>query len=321
MAVAVSQRGLAFSFPEVHDNANLTISFIRTLRVPDDETTYGLPPGLGSFELVAAGNCRSAPAHWDAGHVVLPMWQSEASWINFSAVYPFLVRIGVGGINAVTGEPLSADIDFATEDYVEVPIQPWLDGFRTDPHTVRQFVAVPLGQGYSVAEQLSGADDGSVRIEVIPLRGEIWDERSRMRTTCDEVAGPPGLTSRAVAMAPGMGLGAGGSIKQSIATPIESRDNWHPSAHAASVLHIVNSAAWQALTGHEPHHQPLTIAEYRKHDHPWFEWYDDSLARQGTSPLTEVKSVREVGEAKGETPLPDNESFTPPKPKTIGPRP
>ena len=37
---------LTFSFPEVHPEAQLTIDFQRTLRIPDDEKDYPLPPGF-----------------------------------------------------------------------------------------------------------------------------------------------------------------------------------------------------------------------------------------------------------------------------------
>jgi hypothetical protein len=43
---------LVFFFPEVHPAAKLTISFQRTLRIPDDDKTYPLPPGLGFFPLL-----------------------------------------------------------------------------------------------------------------------------------------------------------------------------------------------------------------------------------------------------------------------------
>jgi hypothetical protein len=42
---------LAFSFPEVHEDARVEIELQRTLRIPDDERSYPLPPGLGRFPL------------------------------------------------------------------------------------------------------------------------------------------------------------------------------------------------------------------------------------------------------------------------------
>ena len=37
---------LTFRFPEVHEDAGCSIVFQRTLRIPDDEKEYPLPPGL-----------------------------------------------------------------------------------------------------------------------------------------------------------------------------------------------------------------------------------------------------------------------------------
>ncbi len=43
---------LLFRFPEVHEDAELWIEFQRTLRIPDDNREYPLPPGLGQFPLL-----------------------------------------------------------------------------------------------------------------------------------------------------------------------------------------------------------------------------------------------------------------------------
>ena len=37
-----------------------------------------------------------------------------------------------------------------------LPKQPWLDGFSIGEGLIRQFVAMPLGNGYTVEEQLTG---------------------------------------------------------------------------------------------------------------------------------------------------------------------
>ena len=42
---------LIFRFLEVHEEAECRISFQRTLRIPDDNRAYSLPPGLGRFPL------------------------------------------------------------------------------------------------------------------------------------------------------------------------------------------------------------------------------------------------------------------------------
>ena len=70
--------------------------------------------------------------------------------------YPCAIKIAAGKINAVSGKPWKPELDGTERDYVVVPEQPWLDGFCVAKDVVRQFVAMPLGSGYSVEEQITG---------------------------------------------------------------------------------------------------------------------------------------------------------------------
>lgn len=143
----------------------LTIALQRTLRIPDDGRTYPLPAGLGAFPLRSVDDFpATAPASWlQRGGVVLPMFQSEALWISFSARYPCAVKIAAGKINAVSGAAWTAERHSEPQDYVVVPGQPWLDGFSVGEGLIRQFVAMPLGARYSVEEQLTGRADRADR--------------------------------------------------------------------------------------------------------------------------------------------------------------
>ena len=49
--IELKHDSLVFSFSEVHPDAQLTINFQRTLRIPDDGKDYPLPPGLGQFPM------------------------------------------------------------------------------------------------------------------------------------------------------------------------------------------------------------------------------------------------------------------------------
>ena len=49
--IELKNDALVFTFPEVHPDAALRLEFQRTLRIPDDEGDYPLPPGLGAFPL------------------------------------------------------------------------------------------------------------------------------------------------------------------------------------------------------------------------------------------------------------------------------
>ena len=102
-------------------------------------------------------------------------------WINFTSTHAFVVKIWVGGVNAVSGEPARETeatmlrlLNLMKErkciqDYVVTPQQLWLDGVANADGTVRQFVAMPLGTGYSVVAQLTGEETvGGLQFEIVP---------------------------------------------------------------------------------------------------------------------------------------------------------
>ena len=104
------------------------------------------------------------PTSWlEHGGIFFPMYQAEALWINFSSwhQYPFAVKIAAGKINAVSGENWSDKLNHpppsgnVPQDYLAIPEQPWLDGFSIGEGLIRQFVAMPLGEGYTAEEQLT----------------------------------------------------------------------------------------------------------------------------------------------------------------------
>ena len=90
---------------------------------------------------------------------MMPMYQSEALWIRFSAHYPFAVKIAAGKINAVSGEAWTTELQSEPQNYLVVPEQPWLDGFSVGAGLIRRFVAMPLGAGDSVEEKLTARAD------------------------------------------------------------------------------------------------------------------------------------------------------------------
>lgn len=84
-------------------------------------------------------------------------------------------------MNATSGEPLNENEQtkirrknrkikgHSIQDYVILPEQQWLDGIATSNGLVRQFVAMPYGQAYSVEKQLTGEEvNGGMQIEVTP---------------------------------------------------------------------------------------------------------------------------------------------------------
>ena len=84
--IELRDHALEFRFPEVHPRARCQISFQRTLRIPDDNQPYPLPAGLGRFPLHHVDDYyQRLPASWEQhGGVFLPLYQSEALWLDFS---------------------------------------------------------------------------------------------------------------------------------------------------------------------------------------------------------------------------------------------
>jgi len=175
--ITMKSNKLEFAFPEVHEDAKLYVTFKRTLRIPDNESAYSLPPGLGDFPLRLVDDFgEKVPDKWlERGGVMLPMYQSEAMWIQFTSDYPFAVKVAAGKVNAVTGEDWTNEFQRSPQDYVVPPKQPWIDGFCVGKGVIRQFVAMPLGSGYSAEEQISGeAEYGGVQLIVSPMKPEAY---------------------------------------------------------------------------------------------------------------------------------------------------
>ena len=179
--ITLKNDNLEFRFPEVHRDARCTIEFQRTLRIPDDDRDYPLPPGLGRFPLRHIDDfARRLPERWRRrGGVIMPMHQAEAMWIAFGGHfdYPFAVKIATGKICAVSGNPWVNHLNEDPQDYVVLPEQPWLDGYCVEKGVIRQFVAMPLGKGYTAEEQLTGAaQHGGLQIVVYPMKRKRYKQ-------------------------------------------------------------------------------------------------------------------------------------------------
>ena len=310
---------LEFRFPEVHEDAVLHIGFQRTLRIPDDDRSYPLPPGLGNFPLrhvddFAAG----VPETWVRhGGVMLPMYQSEAMWLHFSSPhgYPFAVKVATGKINAVTGESWRDGLNHRPQDYLPVPEQPWLDGYCVEKGFVRQFVAMPLGAGYTAEEQITGeAEHGGLQVSAYPLHRDAYERMLAERRRFDVVHSAYPAAPMAVAcgsVMSEMGLAPGGKMRQEIYTDHRSPADWDLGHSSRCFVHIANSLVWRQITGGEPPTVPPTAAEYTRAGLPWFEYYSEHPAEAGSGILRGLRSILQLGREKGDVPLPENTPVDP----------
>ena len=306
--IELRQERLVFTFPEVHQDATLSIEFQRTLRIPDDDRTYPLPPGLGRFPLRHVDDfAPKVPPRWlEHGGVMLPMYQAEALWVLFRGHYPCAVKVATGKIDAVTGKGLSTRLEREPQNYLVIPEQPWLDGYCVERGVIRQFVAMPLGAGYSAEEQITGAaEHGGLQLIVHPMKAEAY-ERHRVREA--RLFGKMVLGAALSRTGESMGLAPGGRMRQEIFDDPHALSDWDLEHCRRCFVHIANSLVWRQITGEQPPTTPPTASEYTAAGLPWFDYYGEGLtAVPGSGILQQVKSVAQLGEEKGDVPLPENE--------------
>ena len=294
----------------IHLGERFSVSFQRTLRIPDDSNVYPLPPGLGAFPIQSVTDYWDrVPATWRSQNsYFISMYQQEALWLGFdSATWkPNAVKIAIGNINAISGQAWDEALHTQPQNYIVCPHQPWLDGINAGQNFIRQFVAMPLGSGLTVEAQVSGAEAfGGIQILVYePKPGRFPDQP------------PPelGTEARGIAlslpMGAEMGLGAGGKMTQKIYPDPFGVDTWDLANFGSIVVHIINSEQYRELTNLEPPSTPITAQTYSQHGLPWFALYDEE---QGDLPaaetLSQVKTIREQESERGVTQQPEDEAI------------
>lgn len=310
-----------------------------------------MPPGLGCFPVRRVDEFRDrVPARWlEHGGVMLPMFQAEAAWLMFEPLrgaqrtgpgYPHRIRVAAGKINAVNGEPWGDAV--AAGSYLVAPPQPWLDGFCVEKGKIRQFVAMPLGMGLTVEAQVSGEEvHGGLQIDVHPMKAAEYEKRfpKRAPSILRAMGGARGMSVNttytssyigAVAasddsqemdycrgVSADMGMGAGGLMTQDIHEDTYGLDVWEPEGSRVFV-HLVNSFAWEAITGSAPPSSPATVEEYARHHFPWFSHYTEGQpVKEAPEVLKRIKSIRALGFQKGLNVLPSNASVEVPLDKIV----
>lgn len=237
------------------------------------------------------------PLAWrDCGGAFIPMYQREALWLGFHAASwkPNAVKIAVGKVNAISGEPEDAALHADHQNYVVCPDQPWLDGIHTAHEFIRQFVAMPLGLGYTVEASMTGMENvGGIQVRVYePLPGKFMDEPL--------IKADAGFVRSAMPKAGGitsMGLSAGGAMKQKIYPDRYGIEVWDQGNYGQIFVYIINRLQFFKITGLEPP-PPINAKTYTEYGLPWFDLYDETKGDVPPSErLARVKTIsaRDVG--------------------------
>jgi hypothetical protein len=310
-----------------------SITFQRTLRVPDDGRDYPLPAGLGRLPVRSVRSLKSPaiPEAWRKTPTgIIPMHAAEATWLSFDGSHPFAVQISAGGICAASGLPHVPALSRTPQNYLSIPTQPWLDGFRVDAHTVRQFVAMPLGYGYTVEGQVTGQENrGAVQIRVVPLTvDELWDREilprceqrwkalTRPVNRYDDVredVGDSFCIQASCGNCEEAGFGAGGRIRQEIYVDPLPPHAWDESAALHCESRLILADRWTEFTGESMPSQPPTPEQYADAGIPWFDYSGTAAPLATPAHLADIKSVSSLFKSKSGMDLPNNESFITPE--------
>ena len=155
-------------------------------------------------------------------------------------------------INAVSGEEWREGAHRDPQDYVVVPGQPWLDGYCVKKGEIAQFVAMPLGEGYTAEEQITGeAEFGGLQIMVYPMKAEEWEKIKKARQAKSRIRGKGPLMMMeccSVSFEADMGLAPGGRMKQDIEKDPYDLSVWDLRNGSRVFVHLANSLAWRAIT-------------------------------------------------------------------------
>lgn len=417
----------------LHFGRHARISFHRTLRIPEDGRDYPLPAGFGSLPIVRVEDyAERVPEKWlEQGGFIIPLYQREALFLEFAGVkwHPTIAKVSVGRVNAISGKEHDLKIRPHRQDYVVIPDQRWLDGINSGDGTVNQFVAMPLGQGYTIEAQVSDeekhggfqlaifdprngrfqdqdpkekeaaiaarnhralraeaevaketdftasfpkekrqqffdladamAKDGIATPEKVAAfldelapegagrkysqalwailaaaghvehdapewkkiydridkKPELWDGviKSQAPRTDGETpkARGPGILCAAEPKADEMGIAAGGRIKQQIHEDSYGAESWDEAIFRDVVIHIVNSEAYERITGLPVPPSPITADHYARHKIPWYSDYEEKVPSVAPAGIFKrILSIGQIDKNRGvasEEPLPKRE--------------
>lgn len=269
---------------------DLRITFHKTERVPDAAQSASLPPSRGHFSIYDVKDYKAdCPSSWNVEGIFLPVQSTEAMWMSFRPTTPVALTVGAGGINAVTGNKLAATLE--KDAYLVAPPQPWLDGWKNQDGTVRQFVCAEYkgGAGMTVGEQLIGSESktGGIAIALFtPIKPlpVVQTPSHHVFGSGVKLDGPfdGHLEAYACASAPitrsfsrksmvEMGVGAGGKITQKIYPDPYGLEVWNTAPSLITCVYLVSAEDFATITGQ-------TLAPPATQKHPGFKVTDGHLA-------------------------------------------
>src|SRR5690606_35046512 len=113
---------------------------------------------------------------------------------------------------------------------------------------IRQFVAMPLGKGYTAEEQITAeATWGGLQVVADPLKPDVYERRQQRARTVTDFA----LASIECLCSPmaDMGLAPGGKMNQEMYEDYNLLSDWDQRKGERCFIAILNGEDWQRVTG------------------------------------------------------------------------
>ncbi len=82
-------------------------------------------------------------------------------------------------------------------------------------------------------------------------------------------------------------------MKQEIYDDRFSHKDWETGFTSRCFVHLMNSVAYSNVTGHLPPHRPYEAADYNNAGLPWFDYYSDRIALEGSKHLKGLKTWKD----------------------------
>jgi hypothetical protein len=267
----------------------LTVKFQQRPGPPNDAKLYVFSAGLEDVPLYPATDFPvKLPASWvEETDFLALMNASEPFSIRFAANYPFALKVAVGNLDRVTGEPPFAGLQKEPRNYLVVSGESTVKGINE-----RSFV-LALDVGCTVDEQfLADQKIGRIDLQICPLRVESyfseevahsipptlreffawfvygpsshtkWEEMKRL----DEQQRSECVTDESGAIV--LGRKFEDELDwQYIKELGDLREvaDWDPTTGECCSIHVCNSSVWQQITGNNPPQARLSA-----------EWYESS---------------------------------------------
>ncbi len=310
---------LLVSFPEVHPLAAMTITFEKAFRAARTGLEASKLSTGAKFPLKHIDDYaeKIPDALLKRGGVILPMHQSEALAIRFmphkaqaadgslykndddKSWYPFIVAVGCGLINAVSGGGIKDKLSANPQNYLFIEEPATLYGMNDRSGATRQFIASPLGKGITVEEQLTGsAEYGGIQLIISPLKKKTFEEHYALQFSYNmpqECGTVRSCVSKAFSLAEralprprkikscrdyycedlSMGISHGERICSTFNDDIYELADWDRKHYSRCFTHILNSEAWREITGEEPEATALSEEQYRRHGVSWKQEYNE----------------------------------------------